>query len=79
MLVHISVMTIQQLQQRLHRLFPQLQNSEVAKLAEDQNFIEFLKQARSYEFVYIANPGGYSKHAIQLVSYNNIVKVYPLE
>ena len=72
------IMTNQQLRQRLHHLFPQLQDSEIENLAEEQDFVQFLEQARSYHFVLLATQDG-NKRAIQLVSYNNVVKVYPLE
>lgn len=71
-------MTTQQSRQRLRRLFPQLQDTEIEKLAEDQSFIQFLDQARSYHFTLLATQDG-NKRAIQLHSYNNVVKVYPLE
>ena len=71
-------MTPQQLRQRLRRLFPQLQDSEIEKLAEDQDFIQFLEQARSYEFAVLATQDG-NKRAIQLNSYNNVVKYFMLE
>ena len=78
MLVRISVMTNQHLRQRLHSLSFQLQDSEIEKLAEDQDFIQFFEQARSYQFVNIATQDG-SKRAIQLNSYNNVVKYFMLK